>query len=88
MEHLTDQQFEQILTGTVAQSAHVEECELCRGRLSEFRAMRQRLRVAFSSVHADHKLRERVRSGLIAPDSTSSTVKPAGKKPSTQVYRL
>ena len=77
MEHLTDQQLEQILGGEAPESAHLEECELCQGRLSEFRAIRQRLRVAFSSVHADDKLLQRVRSRLNAPSSDAAGPKRA-----------
>jgi hypothetical protein len=88
MRHLTDQQLEEILQGTAPESAHLEECELCRGRLSEFRALQDRLRVAFTSVHADQKLSERVRSRLNHASAGSSTVQPEGKKAPSQVYRL
>lgn len=88
MGHLTDRQLEQILGGTVPEPTHLGECELCRGRLSEFQALRDRLRVAFASVHADQELSERVRSRLNAPSSGSSIVKPGGKRSGTRVYRL
>ena len=88
MGHLTDQQLEQILGGTVLEPTHLGECELCRSRLSDFRAMQDRLRVAFASVHAGHELSERVRSRLNAPSSGSSIVKPGGKRSGTRVYRL
>ncbi len=88
MEHLTDQQLEQILGGTASESAHLEECELCQGRLSEFRALQDRLRVAFTSVHADQKLLERVRSRLNAPSSDAAPVKPGGKRAVWQVHRI
>jgi hypothetical protein len=88
MIHLTDQQLEEILQGTAPESAHLEECELCRGRLSEFRALQSRLRVAFTSVHADQKLSERVRSRLNHASAGSNTVQPGGKKAPSQIYRL
>ncbi len=88
MEHLTDQQLEETLRGTAPESDHLEECELCQGRLSEFRALQDRLRVAFTSVHADHKLLERVRSRLNAPSSDAAAVKPGGKKAASQVHRI
>ena len=84
MEHLTEQQLEQILGGTSPASAHLEECELCRSRLSEFRAMRERLRGAFSSVHAGHELLENVRSRLNA----ANTVKSGRKREFPRVYKL
>ncbi len=88
MEHLTDQQLEEILRGTAPESAHLEECELCQSRLSEFRAIQTRLRGAFSSVHADHTLLERVRSRLNAPSSDAAAVKPGGKRAVWQVHRI
>jgi hypothetical protein len=84
MEHLADQQLEQILAGAAPESPHLEECELCQGRLSEFRAIRQRLRVAFSSVHADDKLLQRVRSRLNAPSSDAA----APKRAAWQIRRI
>jgi len=88
MRHLTDQQLEEILGGTAPESAHLEECELCRGRLSEFRAMQARLVTAFGSVHADRKLLERVRSRLKHVSAGSIAVKPGGKKGASQVHRI
>ncbi len=85
MRHLTDQQLEEILRGTVPEPTHLGECELCRVRLSEFRALQERLRGAFSSVHADQKLLERVRSRLNVPSSAAAAVTPGGKKGASQV---
>ncbi len=88
MRHLTDQQLEEILGGTAPESAHLEECELCRGRLSEFRAMQARLVTAFGSVHADQKLLERVRSRLNVPSSAAATVTLRGKRAVSQVHKI
>ena len=88
MEHLTDLQLEQILRGTAGEPTHLEECELCRSRLSEFRATQARLRVAFSSVHADDRLLQRVRSRLNAATTANSTVKSGGRREFPRVYKL
>ena len=88
MRHLTDQELEEILRSAAPESTHLEECELCRGRLRDFRAMQTRLRGAFSSVHADNKLLERVRSRLNAPSSDAAAVKPGGKRAVWRVHRI
>ena len=88
MEHLTDQQFEQILAGGAGDSTHLKECELCQGRLNEFQAVQTRLVRAFSSVHADQKLLEQVRSRLNSPSSVAAGVKGREKRAVWQVGRI
>jgi glycosyltransferase A (GT-A) superfamily protein (DUF2064 family) len=60
MTHLTDGQFEDAVQGKAAEPAHVAECQACRDRLAERRAVRGRLQSAFGSVHAGRALAERI----------------------------
>jgi anti-sigma factor RsiW len=71
MTHLTDEQFEDLLQGTAPEPAHLAECPACRDRLAEQRAVRDRLRAAMSSVHADQALAERIRRSMVAPASAT-----------------
>ncbi len=58
MTHLSEEQFEDILSGQMPEPEHLVQCELCRDRLAEQRAMRGRLQSAFASVHAGADLVE------------------------------
>lgn len=69
MTHLSDEELEGILQGDVSAPAHLGECELCRDRLAESRAIRSRLRSAFDGVHAPRELAERIRSRTGRPIS-------------------
>jgi len=61
MTHLAGEQFEDVVQGRAPEPAHLAECPACRERLAEQRAIRDRLRSSFASVHADAALAERVR---------------------------
>lgn len=56
MTHLNDEQFDGVLSGQSPEPAHLVQCELCRNRLAEYRALRGRLQSAFASVHAGPSL--------------------------------
>lgn len=64
MIHFTDEELEQIVQGEMPEPAHLAECEMCRGRVAEATALRQRLRSAFASVSASEGLAARVQKGL------------------------
>jgi hypothetical protein len=49
------------LGGAAAASEHLADCALCRGRLAEKQAMANRLKEAFSGIHAPASLAERIR---------------------------
>ncbi len=66
MNHITDEQFEEILAGREVSPAHLKECRQCRDRLAEKRAISGRLRSAFASVHAGPDLADRIGDKLNA----------------------
>jgi glycosyltransferase A (GT-A) superfamily protein (DUF2064 family) len=69
MTHLTDEQFEDVLAGRMAEPAHVAACPTCSDRLAEHRALRARLQSTFAEVRAGDALAERIRRtiGQAAP---------------------
>ena len=67
MNHLSDQQFEDILTGTSPEPPHLAECPRCRSRLAEHRALRQRLQTAFSTIAAGDHLAQQIHHRLTTP---------------------
>jgi anti-sigma factor RsiW len=78
MTHLTEEQFEDVVQGRAPEAAHVAECQACRERLAEARAVRARLRSAFASVHASAALAERIRGTLMgrpAPEAARGSVR-------------
>lgn len=64
MTHLTDEQLQEIMLGSVQQTDHVATCESCSTRLREIQAVRDRLQQAFASVGAGDELGERIRRKL------------------------
>jgi hypothetical protein len=65
MSHLTEEQFEDIITGSAPEPKHVSECEECRKALEEKRALMRRLRTAFASVKPDEEFVKAIRGKLI-----------------------
>ena len=64
MNHLSDEQLEEIIQGKESPSAHLEYCAECRGRLAEKEALARRLRSAFVSIKAGEVLAGRIRQQL------------------------
>ena len=76
MNHLTPEQFEDILQGAAGAPEHVDDCRLCRTRLEEKQAIANRTRKAFSSIHASSALADRIRNGIARGEaSTPATSK-------------
>ena len=76
MDHLTEEQFEELLAGSIAPPDHLSECIECKARLAEKRALADRLRTAFGSISASDDLVQRVRvavnpAGTQAPKQES-----------------
>ena len=71
MNHLTDEQFEDIMQGSDADLAHLDQCQDCRERLAEKQAIAARLRSAFVSVEADAGLADRIR-GQVSRNNVES----------------
>ncbi len=64
MSHLTEEQFEDILQGTLAEPEHISECQECRRALEEKRALSKRLCNAFASVKPSEEFAAKVRTQL------------------------
>ena len=64
MDHLTEEQFEEILAGDAAPPAHLSECTECTARLDEKRALAERLRTAFGSIGPSDDFVERLRKSV------------------------
>ncbi|MBW8014663.1 MAG: hypothetical protein FVQ82_00620 [Planctomycetes bacterium] len=64
MNHLTDEQFEDIMQGKDADLRHLSECKDCQNALAEKRAVAKRLQMAFKSVKPDASLEETIRGRI------------------------
>lgn len=60
MDHLTDEQLELAMQDLKSAPCHLAECRICSDRLLEKQALADRLRSAFSGVHASSELAEQV----------------------------
>jgi len=61
MNHLTNEQFEDIMQGNDIDLTHLNQCRDCQDRLAEKQAIAARLHSAFASVKADAGLADRIR---------------------------
>ncbi len=77
MNHLTDEQFEDLIQGKDVRFAHLKDCIECRGRLSEKQALASRLRLAFAKIKPQDSLAEQIRRKL---NVSSMRVKHTGKR--------
>lgn len=73
MNHLTDEQFEDIIRDKAAAPQHLDDCPDCRARLDEKRALAKTLRHAFTSVRPAPALAERIRARLGEASTTTQT---------------
>ena len=64
MNHLTDEQFEDIIQGLLPGPGHLVDCGRCRELLAEKAAIANRLRSAFASVKPDEELVQKIRRQL------------------------
>ncbi len=76
MNHITDEQFEDILQGEEIDVTHLRQCQDCRDRLAEKKAIAARLRSAFGSIQAGPDLADRIRSQLHATATPGITDQP------------
>jgi hypothetical protein len=61
MNHLTGEQFEEIMMSDSPRPAHLADCAECRERLAEKEALANRLRSAFAAVKGGEELAEQIR---------------------------
>ena len=64
MNHLTDEQFEDIIKGIDVAPSHLDQCPQCSDRLAEKRALAARLNSAFASIKPDDNLAARISDQL------------------------
>ncbi len=64
MNHLTEEQFEDIMQGLLPEPEHLTDCDLCRELLAEKKAIANRMRSAFDSVKPDKRLANNIRMQL------------------------
>ena len=77
MNHLTDEQFEDLMQGKDVRFAHLKDCVECRGRLSEKQALASRLQLAFARIKPQDSLAEQIRRKL---NVSSMRVKRTGER--------
>ena len=64
MNHLTNEQFEDIIQGLLPEPEHLVDCDRCIELLAEKAAIAERLRSAFASVKPDEQLANNIRMQL------------------------
>ena len=64
MNHLTNEQLEEIMLAESVKPAHLADCAECRERLAEKKALANRLRSAFGTVKGSEELAEQIRRQL------------------------
>ena len=87
MNHLTEEQFEDLLQGKISPPAHLDQCSDCRNRLTEKKAIAQRLRSAFDSVQADPNLTKIIQDQLRHTPTSSKPSAPAQAPPTPRSHR-
>jgi hypothetical protein len=88
MTHLTDEEIETILLGDAEGHPHLEGCALCRSRLEAQRAVRTRLRKAFTGIHSSNVLRQTICANLGQADDESGLRSPAPHAARSVLVRL
>ncbi len=86
MNHLTNEQFEDIMQGDDIDLTHLNQCRDCRDILAEKQAIAARLRSAFASVKADAGLADRIRCQINQSSETTETAKSIQHTLSTRLH--
>ena len=80
MGHLTEEQFEDILGGTLEAHAHLEQCAACHKRLTEKEALAGRLREAFATVKVSPDFAEQLRNQIQERSKPAQSIKLSDKR--------
>ncbi len=64
MKHLTDIELEEMVRMAEPDNEHLMQCEHCKGRLAEMRALKSHLQSAFANVKASEELAGKIRKQL------------------------
>ena len=86
MNHLTNEQLEDIMQGNDIDLTHLSQCQDCQDRLAEKQAIAARLHSAFASVKADTGLADRIRCQINQSSEAAETVKPIQHTWSTRLH--
>jgi len=73
MNHLTDVQFEDLMQGKMPPPAHFDQCSDCQNRLTEKKALAQRLQSAFNSIQVNPNLTKKLQVQLQQTVESSGT---------------
>ena len=73
MSHLTDEQFESILSGQSQDNDHLLHCPDCQARLQEKQALSNRLAAAFNQITAPDALAQNIRNQRATQSQTNPT---------------
>ena len=87
MSHLTEDKLEEILSGSLPEPEHISQCQQCKERLAEKRAVANRLRSAFLSVKAGPEMVKDIREQL-EDRHLSKTLKVPSKLWSSYLKRI
>ena len=87
MNHITDEQFEDILQHNVSPPAHLDQCQECQKLLAEKRAIAHRLRSAFNSVEPGADLADRIRSQFDLTAKSSQSTESAQPAWTTRLHK-
>ncbi len=74
MDHLTDEQLEQVMGGYESEPDHLSGCQLCQGRLAEMRGLAGRLGIAFESIKPGEGLLESIRTEIAGETGVSRNI--------------
>lgn len=88
MSHLTKEQIDDIVLSDAGEPDHLEECALCRVKLTHRRALGARVRSAFTSLHADDGLRDRIHTALSSHAGGAKAIrtKPSSSRVPRRLY--
>ncbi len=75
MNHLTNEQFEDIMQGHDVDLTHLDQCKDCQEKLTEKQAIATKLCSAFMSVKANEGLADRIRNQINQNSENAETVK-------------
>ena len=87
MNHLTEEQFEDLMQGKISPPAHFDQCPDCQNRLTEKKAIAQRLRSAFDSVQANPNFTKNIQNQLQQTLKSSKTSAPTQTAPTPRNHR-
>ena len=87
MNHLTNEQFEDIMQGKDFDLTHLNQCADCQNSLAEKQTIAAKLRSAFASVKADASLADRIHRQINRNSESTETAKSVQRTWTTRLHR-